>query len=205
MRVSRRIRHLPRGRRTMAAAALAAAAVGGLAACDPGGGLSTTTVSYTTDRTATAELNRRHVSVSWFSCTARSRDGGKASAPDRQSGPSPAASRSVLASVDCQGRTKDNRKITVTGQVDGTVDGACVRGDLTAKVGGKVLFHADGLGDCRATTVPTYRPPTYRPPTRLPTTYRPPAPRQPGPTVTVTVTRTVWCGTDPGCPPARGK
>ncbi|EYT81008.1 hypothetical protein CF54_22105 [Streptomyces sp. Tu 6176] len=199
----------------MAAAALVAAAVGGLAACDPGGGLSTTAVSYTTDRTATAELNRRHVSVSWFSCTARSRDDGKASAPDRGSGSSPAASRSVLASVDCQGRTKDNRKITVTGQVDGTVDGACVRGDLTAKVGGEVLFHADGLGDCRATTVPTYRPTTYRPTTyrpttyrpttRLPTTYRPPAPRQPGPTVTVTVTRTVWCGTDPGCPPARGK
>ncbi len=65
-----------------------------------------------------------------------------------------------------------------------------MRGDLTAKVGGKVWFHVDGLGDCNATTGPTYRPPTHG---------------QPGPTVTVTVTRTIWCKGDPTCWPVEGK
>lgn len=56
-------------------------------------------------------------------------------------------------------------------------------------------FHVSGFGDCRATTGPTHRPPV---------THRP-AGRQPGPTVTVTVTRTVWCQDDPACRPVEGK
>jgi hypothetical protein len=45
-------------RATMAVAGLAAVAVGGAVACDPGG-LSTASVAYTTDRTATTELDRQ--------------------------------------------------------------------------------------------------------------------------------------------------
>ncbi|MER6983870.1 hypothetical protein [Streptomyces carpinensis] len=175
----------------MAVAGLVALAAGGAVACDPGG-LSTASVAYTTDRTATAELNRQHVSVRWLSCTAHYADGGKTGTPGK---PTPSASRPTVASVDCQGQTKDGRKITVTGKVTRAVDGACVRGDLTAKVGGKVRFHVSGLGDCGATTGPTYRPPgTHRP-----------TDGRPQPAVTVTVTRTVWCKGDPTCWPVEGK
>ncbi|WP_051812613.1 hypothetical protein [Streptomyces sp. NRRL S-340] len=195
MGVSRRFRHLPGGRRALAAAGLAVAAAGALAACDPGG-LSTATVSYTTDRTATAELNRRHTSVSRLSCTARDGDGGRAHTPGRQQ---PSASRVTVVTVDCRGRTGDGREITVTGKVTRAVDGVCVRGDLTAKAGGRTVFHVDGLGDCDAATGPGGRPPATREPAHRPSH------RQPAPVVTVTVTRTLWCGTDPACGPVRGK
>lgn len=173
----------------MAAAGLAALAAGGVVACDPGG-LSTASVAYTTDRTATAELNRRHTSVQWLSCTAHYGSGGRTATAGK---PTPSASRTTVASVDCQGKTKDGRKITVTGKVTRAVSGACVRGNLTAKVGGRVLFHVSGLGDCDATTGPTYRPPITHGPTG----------GQPGPTVTVT--RTIWCKGDPTCWPVEGK
>lgn len=180
---------MPRGRRVMAVAGLTVAAAGGAVACDPGA-LSSASVAYTTDRTATAELNRRHANVNWLSCTANY-GGDKAYTPGT---PTPSASATTVASVDCQGQTRDGRKITVTGKVTRAVDGACVRGDLTAKVGGRVWFHVDGLGDCNATTGPTYQPPAYRP-----------THGQPGPTVTVTVTRTIWCKGDPTCWPVEGK
>ncbi|MCS0601473.1 hypothetical protein NX794_09560 [Streptomyces sp. LP11] len=155
----------------------------GMAACQPGG-LGSATVAYTTDTTATTALEKRHVDVDWLTCTG-SGGGGTAAT-------SPAPSESTVVSVDCKGETKDGRKITVTGRVTRAVDGACVRGNLTAKVGGRQVFHVDGLGDCDATPGPTYRPPTYR---------------QPGgrPTVTVTVTRTLWCKGDPTCWPVEGK
>ncbi len=174
----------------MAGAVLVVSAVGGAVACDPGG-LSTASVAYTTDRTATAELNRRHASVRWLTCTGNY-GGDKAYTPGR---PTPSASATTVVTVDCQGETKDGRKITVTGKVTRAVDGACVRGDLTAEVGGKEWFHVSGLGNCDATTGPTYRPPVTHRPTN----------GQPGPTVTVTVTRTVWCQGDPTCWPVQGK
>lgn len=174
----------------MAVAGFAVVAAGGAAACDPGG-LDSAVVAYTTDRTATAELNRQHVSVRWLSCTA-DYGGGRGRTPGTAT---PSASRTTAASVDCRGQTGDGRKITVTGKVTRAVDGACVRGDLTAKAGGKVWFHVDGLGDCDATTGPTHRPPVISRPTR----------DQPGPAVTVTVTRTIWCQGDPTCRPVEGK
>ncbi|MFJ2301231.1 hypothetical protein [Streptomyces sp. NPDC087787] len=187
----RRIRRLPHGRRVRAVTVLAVVAAGGAVACDPGG-LSAASAAHTTDRTATAELNRRHASVSWLSCTGRDDDGGRTRAAGS---PAPSASEITMVSVDCKGETKDGRRITVTGKVTRAVDGACVRGDLTATVGGKEWFHVRGLGDCDATTGPTYRPPV---------TYRPPQ-GQPQPGVTVTVTRTIWCQGDPTCWPVRGK
>ncbi|WP_199880880.1 hypothetical protein [Streptomyces kebangsaanensis] len=186
----RRIPYLPRGRRVLAGAVLAVGAVGGAVACDPGG-LSTASAAYTTDRTATDELNRRHASVRWLTCTG-DYGGGRTYTPGK---PTPSASETTVVTVDCRGETKDGRRITVTGRVTRAVDGACVRGDLTAKVGGKVWFHVNGLGDCDATTGPTYRPPV---------TYRP-THGQPGPVVTATVTRTIWCPDDPVCRPVQGK
>ncbi|CAL9528740.1 hypothetical protein SUDANB6_04012 [Streptomyces sp. enrichment culture] len=181
MGVSRAIRWWPRGRRTVVAGAFAALAAGGVAACDPGG-LSSASVAYTTDEAVTRELNRQKAGVRWLTCTASRGDGGTASAR-------PASGRTV-ASVDCEGETDDGKEITVDGEVTRVVDGACVRGNLTAKVDGKVWFRVDGLGDCDATPTPPAGGPTRG---------------QPAPTVTVTVTRTVWCQEHPKCWPAEGK
>ncbi|WP_234317307.1 hypothetical protein [Streptomyces sp. NRRL WC-3744] len=165
MGASRRIR---RRSRVVALAGLVVVGGGAVVACQPDGGLGSATVAYTTDQTATAALEHRHVNVSWLMCTGGYRD-------DGARGGSPAPSETTVVSVDCQGETDDRRKIVVAGVVTKAVDGACVRGDLTAKVDGRQVFRVDGLGNCSATPGPTYRPPTGG-----------------RPTVTVTVTRTVW-------------
>jgi hypothetical protein len=167
-----------------AVAGLVVVGAGGLVACRPGD-LNTATVAYTTDQSATAELKRQHVDVSWLTCTGAYGSSAKATR-------TPSPSGTAVVSVDCRGKTKDGRDITVTGRVTKAVSGACVRGDLVAEVGGKEWFHVKGLGNCSATPGPTYS--TYRPPTYG---------QQPGPTVTVT--RTIWCQGDPKCWPVQGK
>ncbi|MEU9518511.1 MULTISPECIES: hypothetical protein [unclassified Streptomyces] len=152
-------------------------AVGAVVACEPGG-LSSATVAYTTDRTVTRELERQKAEVRWLTCTADYGDKGATAS----------ATGNTVASVHCEGRTDAGRDITVDGKVTRVVDGACVRGDLTAKVDGKEWFRVKGLGDCDATTAP----PAGRP-----------SPNGPGPTVTVT--RTIWCPDDPHCRPVEGK
>ncbi|WP_405872939.1 MULTISPECIES: hypothetical protein [unclassified Streptomyces] len=184
----RRIWRRPRGRRAAAAVVFAVLAVGGAVACDPGG-LNSASVAYTTDQTATKELKRQKVDVQWLSCTANYGNN-KVSTPGKST---PSASETTIANVDCQGQTKDGREITVTGKVTRAVDGACVRGDLTAKVGGKQWFHVTGLGNCNATPSPIVNNPSNG------------NGQQPGPTVTVTVTRTIWCKGDPQCRPVEGK
>jgi hypothetical protein len=165
-------------------AALAVVAGGALVGCQPTD-LNSSTAAYTTGTTATAALKRQHVNVSWLSCTGGYGKGARA-------GGTPSPSRTAVVSVNCQGETRDRQKIVVAGVVTRAVDGACVRGDLTAEVGGHQVFHVNGLGDCGATPGPTYRPPTGHP-------------GGPRPTVTVTVTRTLWCKGDPTCWPAQGK
>ncbi len=161
----------------MLAAGGAVVAVGGVVACDPAG-LSTASVAYTTDLTVTRELDRRDAAVRWLTCTASFGDSGR----------SASAAEDTVASVDCQGKTDGGQEITVDGKVTRVVDGACVRGDLTAEVDGKQWFHVKGLGNCDAASTP----PANRP-----------SPRVPGPTVTVT--RTIWCPDDPHCRPVQGK
>ncbi|GGY12127.1 lipoprotein [Streptomyces djakartensis] len=161
----------------------AVVAAGGAAACEPGG-ISSATVAYTTDETVTRELDRQKADVRWLTCTASYGDSGKGGKP------SPSASEKTVATVDCDGETKDGKDITVTGKVTHAVDGACVRGNITAKVDGKVWFQVDGLGDCGATPSPVGGGP---------------ANGRPGPTVTVTVTQTIWCDRYPDCRPVEGK
>ncbi|MEW1872383.1 hypothetical protein AB0420_30535 [Streptomyces caelestis] len=166
-------------RRQALAAGFAVAAVAGVTACE-GGGLGSAAVAFTTDETVTEELNRQKADVRWLSCTGSFGD---------KEGRSE-ASRNTVASVDCQGETRDGKEITVTGRITHAVNGACVRGNITAKVGGKQVFRVDGLGDCDSTS-----PPRVGEPTR----------RGPEPTVTVTVTTTVWCEQYPSCRPVEGK
>ncbi|MGV9789684.1 hypothetical protein [Streptomyces sp. NPDC003435] len=163
------------GIRVLAAGGLVALVIGTVTGCQPGE-LGAASVAYTTDSTATDALKKRDVDVSWLTCTGR-QDGGASA------GGSPSES-----TVDCQGKTRDGRDITVTGKVTRAVNGACVRGNLVAKVGGRQVFRVSGLGNCDATPPATYRPPG-----------------QPNPTVTVTVTRTLWCENDPSCRPVEGK
>lgn len=164
----------PRGTRVAGGVMLAVMAVGGAVACDPAGAVSSATVAYTADQLVTKELNRQKADVNWLTCTASYGD----------SGQTPSASVNAVATLDCEGKTKDDKDITVKGKITRTVSGACVRGDLTATVGGKQWFHVEGLGDCTATPTPPVN-----------------NPNQPGPTVTVTVTKTIWCQKDPQCWP----
>ncbi|MFB7087953.1 hypothetical protein [Streptomyces sp. NPDC056296] len=170
-------------------------AVGGVVACDPGG-LSSASVAFTTDQTVTRELERQKAEVRWLTCTASFGDDGgeggeggdSGEGGDGGGGKTASAGEDTVASVDCEGETDDGKDITVDGEVTRVVNGACVRGDLTAKVDGKEWFRVKGLGNCDAKSAP----PANRP-----------SPHQPGPTVTVT--RTIWCPDDPHCRPVEGK
>ncbi|WP_030180928.1 hypothetical protein [Streptomyces violaceorubidus] len=168
---------LRRIRRTAPVIVASAVAVGGLVACEPGG-ISSASVAYTTDQTMTRELQRHKAEVRWLTCTASFGDRGTTAS----------ATGNTVASVHCEGRTDAGQDVTVDGKVTRVVNGACVRGDLTAKVDGKVRLRVKGLGDCDATSAP----PAHRP-----------SPNGPGPTVTVT--RTIWCPDDPHCRPVEGK
>ncbi|MFI1957127.1 hypothetical protein ACH46L_04330 [Streptomyces althioticus] len=169
-----------RGRRLALAAGFAVAAVTGVTACE-GGGLSSAAVALTTDGTVTKELNRQKDKVRWLTCTA--------SLGDRDRSASP-ASEETAASVDCEGETEGGKEITVTGRVTHAVNNACVRGDITAKVDGRQVFRVEGLGDCDSQSPPRVGEPTQQ---------------GPRPTVTVTVTTTVWCDQYPSCRPVEGK
>ncbi|MEU3728248.1 hypothetical protein AB0E81_02385 [Streptomyces sp. NPDC033538] len=159
-------------------------AVGGVVACDPGG-LSSASVAFTTDQTVTRELERQKADVRWITCTASVGDDG---GDGGDGGATASAGEDTVASVDCEGETDDGKDITVDGEVTRVVNGACVRGDLTAKVDGEEWFRVKGLGNCDTTSAP----PANRP-----------SQDQPGPTVTVT--RTIWCPDDPHCRPVEGK
>ncbi|PSM43320.1 hypothetical protein C6Y14_10850 [Streptomyces dioscori] len=172
----RRIRH-----RGPAITLAAVSAVFALVACEPGDGLNTAAVAITTDQKGTSELEKRGVDVQWLTCTA---------SYGEKNEPSPSASVHSVASVDCTGETKDGQDISIKGQVTQEVDGTCVRGDLTATVGGKEVFRLNVLGNCQANTPPADNPTT-------------PPPDQPG--ATVTVTRTVTVYPNPSCSCISGK
>ncbi|GHA66975.1 lipoprotein [Streptomyces tendae] len=135
-------------------------------------------MAYTTDQTVTRELERQKAEVSRLTCTGSYGDKGTTAS----------ATAKAVVSVHCEGRTDAGQDITVDGKVTKVVNGACVRGNLTAKVDGKEWFRVKGLGDCDATSAP----PADRP-----------SDGRPGPTVTVT--RTIWCPDDPHCGPVEGK
>ncbi|MGW1406084.1 hypothetical protein [Streptomyces sp. NPDC002403] len=125
--------------------ALVVAAVAGAVGCEPVGGLNSASIAVTTDQVGTGALERNGVDVRWLSCTAGvDREGFGAGAA------SPAASANRIADVDCTGKTGNGEAITLTGKVTQALGGRCVRGDLTAKAGGRSVFRADVLGDCDA-------------------------------------------------------
>ncbi|WP_231626435.1 hypothetical protein [Streptomyces apocyni] len=181
-------------------------------ACEPvGSTMSATAVAVTTDQLGTAALERRDVDVQWLSCTANINQDGKTTTPNANravahtsSSPSPSPSVRSVATVDCHGKTTDDKPLAINGKVTEELDGRCVRGDLTAKVDNQVVFKANMLGNCSATTEPPRTPPVTYDPTPTPT----PAPTTPPddparPTVTETVT--VTADPPPPCDCAPGK
>lgn len=135
------------------AGGLALAAFGGVVACDPAGGMTASAVSITTDQLGTRALEDHGIDVQWMSCTA-SVNSPTTATRTPSSRPSGATAKGI-ASVDCQGRTADQRAITVTGRVTEQLDGRCVRGRLTARVGKRTVFDVSGLGDCTTPSGPS--------------------------------------------------
>ncbi|WP_208853151.1 hypothetical protein [Streptomyces albofaciens] len=169
--------------RLLAAVGAAGAAVVAVTACEPAGGLNTSSVAYTTDQAGTEALKRVGVKVSWLSCTATVPRDQRTTA-----GATASANRHTVATVDCQGQTVHGSRITITGRVTSEVDGRCVRGRLTARVAGQVVFQVGVLGNCDADE-PTGSPRptvthTVQPPSSGHTSHEPPY----TPPVTVTVT-----------------
>ena len=95
-------------------------------------GLASANVSVTTDQLATKALKQEKVDVQWLSCGSSE---GK-----------------TKVKVDCLGRTDDQVKITVKGDVTQQLDLKCVRGHLTAVVGGRTVFDVGTLGNCAGRT-----------------------------------------------------
>ncbi|MEU9316973.1 hypothetical protein [Streptomyces sp. NPDC048295] len=125
--------------------ALVVAAVAGAVGCEPVGGLNSASIAVTTDQVGTGALERNGVDVRWLSCTA-----GVDGEGFGIGAASPAASARRIADVDCTGKTGSGEAITLTGKVTQELNGRCVRGDLTARAGGRSVFRADVLGDCDA-------------------------------------------------------
>jgi hypothetical protein len=106
-----------------------------LTACDPDDSLGSSVVSTTTDQLATHALKHDNIDVQWLSCSATT---GKNE-----------------AKVDCEGRTRDDQKITVNGRVTKQMDDTCVRGHLTAVVAKRTVFDVQGLGECKRAATTT--------------------------------------------------
>ncbi|MFZ3557485.1 MULTISPECIES: hypothetical protein [unclassified Streptomyces] len=177
-----------RGSRGFGGLVLGAAVVATGVACQPiEGDLNVSTVAITTDQLATAELDRQHAKVAWLSCT-----GSYSSSSTAGGSPSGSATAGEVK-VDCQGKTKDGKDITVQGWVYGVVSGKCVRGKTIARIDGKVWFSYAVLGNCAAND--STSPPQE---SQQPAPSQDPEPQeskpqepQPGPTSTVTETVTV--------------
>lgn len=105
--------------------------VGALAACnDVGDALTDAGVRVAVDKLGTVKLQHDGITI----------DGGITCRTPEDHIPD-------KVSVECTGRTDDDRKITIKGRVSHE-NGDCVRGDLSATVGTRQVFKVDLLGDC---------------------------------------------------------
>ncbi|MGV9311433.1 hypothetical protein ACWDR0_04470 [Streptomyces sp. NPDC003691] len=170
--------------RALGAALAVAAVAAGTTACEPRDdrSLSSSSVAMTTKYTARATLERIGFDVRSFSCTAT-----VAGERGRTESRAPGTTAPGTATVACEGLTRSGQAIALKGKVTDETSGTCVRGDLDARVDGKLVFEARYLGDCDQgrSRAPATRTPGERP--------RPTVTRtvEVTTTVTVTATRTV--------------
>lgn len=140
MGVLRRVRY----KRALPAVAAAVTAVVAVTGCDPkDGGMSSVGVAVTTDKVASRALEKGGIEVRWMTCNADLKGGRTAGASASQG-----TARETNASVDCRGKTENDKDIRVTGKVTYVWQNHCVRGDLTAEVEGHRVFEANVIGDC---------------------------------------------------------
>ncbi|MEK8170776.1 hypothetical protein NKH77_17965 [Streptomyces sp. M19] len=111
--------------------------------CEPSdgeaGGVSAIGVAVTTDKLSTRALEHGGIGVRWLTCNGERKHqatAGVSATPDPET------------SVDCRGRTEDDREIRVTGTVTHERANTCVQGDLKGTVDGHQVFRADHIGDC---------------------------------------------------------
>lgn len=159
-----------RRRRTLLSVAAVGAAVA-VTACEPtGGGISSVTVAITTDKVGTEALERGGVGVRWMSCNAEFKNGHTA-------GASPSGSErsgETDATVDCHGRTDNDKDIRIKGRVTYVRADHCVRGDVTGQVDGHKVFEAQVIGECQGGGPDTDSPrPTFSHSWNRPTTESP--------------------------------
>ncbi|MGD6745567.1 hypothetical protein ACOKM3_27505 [Streptomyces sp. BH106] len=177
-----------RGSRGFSGLVLVAAVVATGVACQPiEGDLNVSTVAITTDQTATDELNRQNAKVAWLSCNGTY----------SSSSPSGSATSGEVK-VECRGKTKDGKDITVEGWVYGVVSGKCVRGKTIGRIDNKVWFSVGVLGNCAANDATS--PPQE---SQQPAPSEDPTPQEPAPGATNTVTETVTVTAPP--PTYQGK
>ncbi|MET9499519.1 hypothetical protein [Streptomyces sp. NPDC006552] len=198
--IRRGARRARTGRALAVGGAVAALAAGAVACRPVDGRLDTVTVAATTDAQATRELDRIHADVAWLSCVATYSGASTASSrPSSRTAPGE-------VNVDCHGRTRNGKDITVKGRVHGVVSGKCVRGTLTARVDKKVRFRLQVLGNCAATPTTTYTPDGPTPHESGHRSPAAPAHHTPRPGATQTVTRTVTVhAPEPNCSCFQGK
>jgi hypothetical protein len=136
--------HVRHGRPLLAAVAAVAAAVA-VTGCEPrDGGVTAIAVSVTTDKVSTSALERGGIGVRWLTCNADLKTGPTAGASASRAGDS----GTTDASVDCRGRTEDDKAIGIRGKVTYVRENHCVRGDLTGTVEGHKVFQANVIGEC---------------------------------------------------------
>ncbi|MCX4832651.1 hypothetical protein OG785_24210 [Streptomyces sp. NBC_00006] len=177
-----------RGSRGFSGLVLVAAVVATGVACQPiEGDLNVSTVAITTDQTATDELNRQNANVAWLSCNGTF----------SSSSPSGSATSGEVK-VECRGKTKDGKDITVEGWVYGVVSGKCVRGKVIGRIDNKVWFSVGVLGNCAASD--STSPPQD---SQQPAPSEDPKPQEPQPGATGTITETVTVTAPP--PTFQGK
>ncbi|MEU1803259.1 hypothetical protein [Streptomyces sp. NPDC019937] len=136
--------HVRRGRPLLAAVAAVAAAVAATG-CEPrDGGVTAIAVSITTDKVGTSALERGGVGVRWLTCNADLKTRPTAGASASGTGDS----GTTDATVNCRGRTEDDKAIGIGGRVTYVRKNHCVRGDLTGRIAGAKVFEANVIGEC---------------------------------------------------------
>ncbi|AZK94005.1 hypothetical protein [Streptomyces tsukubensis] len=174
--------------RALAAAVAVAAAAAGTTACEPRERtLSSSSVAMTTKHTARATLERIGFDIRSFSCTAT------VAGERSRTGPSAVpAGAPGTATVACEGSTRTGQAVALKGKVTDETAGACVRGDLDARVDGKLVFEAQYLGQCDKgrSRAPATRTPGERPRPAVTKTVKVTGTATVTKTATVTVTET---------------
>ncbi|MEU3961241.1 hypothetical protein AB0F42_15650 [Streptomyces buecherae] len=132
-----------RWRHTAIALGAVGAALGTLAACDDvEGGLRASTVAVTTDKVGTRALERGGIDVQWLTCTAQMKR------EDNDASDKPRSRNTGRAQVSCRGKTEKSQDLEIHGTVTYVRKDRCVRGALTGKLAGRVVFEADLIGEC---------------------------------------------------------